>query len=83
MFMLNPYLKSDFITIYNSDCLDILNLLPDNSVNLIVTDPPYHSTKKSNITGDKNFKTDEDYLNWLEKIAQQWQRILMPNGSLY
>lgn len=28
-------------TIYNADCLDILRLMPDKSVDLVLTDPPY------------------------------------------
>ncbi|VXD17318.1 M.PflMI [Planktothrix serta PCC 8927] len=77
------YFKTPEITLYQGDCLEVLSLLPEESVNLIVTDPPYHSTKKANITGDRNFKTDEEYLAWLESITEQWQRILAPNGSIY
>ncbi|MFB2896290.1 DNA methyltransferase [Aerosakkonemataceae cyanobacterium BLCC-F50] len=77
------YFKSAQVTLYQGDCLEVLRSLPDNSVNLILTDPPYHSTKKANIVGDRDFKNDRDYLNWLDKIAEQWQRVLTPNGSLY
>lgn len=77
------YLQSPEVTLYQGDCFNILQSLPDNSVNLILTDPPYHSTKKANITGDRNFKHDKDYLEWLDAIAEQWQRVLAPNGSLY
>lgn len=29
------------IQIHNSDCLEFIKTLPDNSVDLIITDPPY------------------------------------------
>ena len=29
------------IRLYNGDCMEVLKSLPDNSVDLIVTDPPY------------------------------------------
>lgn len=77
------YFKTPEITLYQGDSLEVLQLLPEESVNMILTDPPYHSTKKANITGDRNFKTDEEYLAWLESITEQWQRILAPNGSIY
>ncbi len=77
------YLESEQVTVYQGDCLDVLRSVPDNSVNLILTDPPYHSTKKENITGDRNFKNDKDYLDWLDTIASEWERVLTPNGSLY
>jgi DNA modification methylase len=77
------YFTTPEITLYQGDSLEVLQLLPEESVNMILTDPPYHSTKKANITGDRNFKTDEEYLAWLESITEQWQRILAPNGSIY
>ena len=32
--------------IYNKDCLDTLKNIPDNSIDLIVTDPPYPTTSR-------------------------------------
>jgi site-specific DNA-methyltransferase (adenine-specific) len=32
--------------IYNMDCLEGMKLIPDNSVDLIVTDPPYRTTSR-------------------------------------
>ena len=29
------------IRLYNEDCMEVLKSLPDNSVDIIVTDPPY------------------------------------------
>ena len=34
--------------IYNEDCLDGMAKLPDKSVDLVVTDPPYLMDYKSN-----------------------------------
>ena len=38
-----PYYQDDYVTIYHGDCREILPQLPDNSVDLVLTDPPYHS----------------------------------------
>ncbi|TYC99911.1 site-specific DNA-methyltransferase [Arthrobacter echini] len=65
------------------DSLALLERLPDASVSLILTDPPYHSTKKDNIYGDRSFIEDEHFLEWMEKFAVQWKRILKPNGTAY
>lgn len=35
---------------YNVDCLTMLNSIPDNSVDSVVTDPPYGLSKEPNIT---------------------------------
>ena len=57
--------------------------MPANSVSLILTDPPYHSTKKSNIYGDTAFTEDQHYLDWMTEYAVEWRRVLKPNGSLF
>jgi site-specific DNA-methyltransferase (adenine-specific) len=65
------------------DSLELLRLMPAHSVSLILTDPPYHVTKKQNIYGDTHFEEDNHYLEWLEKYAIEWRRVLRPNGSLF
>jgi DNA modification methylase len=36
-----PYYEDEQATIYNGDCREILQALPDDSVDAVVTDPPY------------------------------------------
>ena len=36
------------INIFNGDCLEVLQDIPDNSIDLIVTDPPYKMTARGN-----------------------------------
>lgn len=65
------------------DSLPMLRRLPDQSVSLIVTDPPYHSTKKGNIYNDTAFQEDEHFLEWIEQYTVEWRRILKRSGTLY
>lgn len=65
------------------DSLSLLKKLPDHCVSLILTDPPYHITKKDNIQGDTSFKEDRDYLQWMSEYSKEWRRVLKPNGSLF
>jgi adenine-specific DNA-methyltransferase len=65
------------------DSLERIKTIPDDSISLILTDPPYHATKKKNIYGDTKFKEDQEYLEWMEKYSIEWHRILKPNGSLF
>lgn len=37
----NPYYSDDTTTVYHGDSLDVLRDLPDNSVDSVITDPPY------------------------------------------
>ena len=39
--------------IINADCLDILKQLPDKSIDLVLTDPPYNISKL-NDNGDRS-----------------------------
>lgn len=64
------------------DCLQRIKDIPDRSVSLILTDPPYHSTKKKNIYGDTFFQEDADYLEWMDQIAREWARVIKLSGSV-
>ncbi len=39
--MIKPYYQDEWVTIYHGDCRDILPELPDKSIDLVLTDPPY------------------------------------------
>ena len=39
--MVIPYFKSDSVQLFHDDCINVLNSLPENSVDMIFADPPY------------------------------------------
>jgi DNA modification methylase len=80
MKLMNPY-TTDKITLHNTDCLVLLASLPDNSVDLIATDPPYFKVKKDQ--WDNQWATQIEFLAWLEKVLIEYARVLRPTGSLY
>lgn len=59
------------------DCLDILRTLPNNSVNLIVTSPPYAYNRKGTYGGIPV----QRYVEWFLPISEQLRRVLKPDGS--
>jgi len=65
--------------LFNADCMDILPLIPDKSVQLIFADPPYFKIK-----GEFDFiwKSFDDYLKDVEKWAIGCKRILADNGTI-
>ncbi|QBY44724.1 site-specific DNA-methyltransferase [Arsenophonus nasoniae] len=65
----------------NGDALPYVKTLPDDSIDLILTDPPYYRVKSC--SWDRQWKTTEQYLAWLDDYLVEFQRILKPNGSLY
>lgn len=54
--------------------------IPDKSVQLIISDPPYFEVKGA---FDFVFKDLDDYLSFMERQAQQYKRLLADNGSLF
>ncbi len=79
----SEYYNTDEAILVNGDSLELLKKIPDHSIALVLTDPPYHSTKKSNIIGDTNFLKDSEYIEWLKKYANEWKRVLKHNGSIF
>ena len=63
--------------IYLGDCKEELKKLPDNSIDLIVTSPPYADQRKSTYGGIH----PDDYVEWFLPISEQLFRVLKPNGT--
>ena len=63
--------------IFNGDCLDVLPKLPRNSVDLIVTSPPYAQKRKKSYDG----VAESQYVEWFLPIAKQLKRVLKDDGS--
>ena len=68
-------------TVLHGDCLDLLPTIPDNTVDLILTDPPYYRVK--NLPWDRQWDSPDGFLAWMDRVLEQFQRVLKPNGSLY
>lgn len=69
------------INIHHTDCLSLLATLPDNSIDLIATDPPYYKVK--NAAWDNQWRSQSQFLGWMESILLEYARVLKPTGSLY
>ena len=57
--------------LFNADCMDVLPLIPDKSVQLILADLPYGTT---------NLKWDS--VLDLNKLWQEYERIITDNGAI-
>ncbi len=74
-------LGNGLATLFNDDCLAVLKNMPDESVDLIVTDPPYFRVLDEQ--WDRQWKTEHDFLTWLENVVIEMERVLKPEGSMY
>lgn len=60
-----------------SNAMDVLVEIPDETVDLVVTSPPYALHFKK----EYGNASQEDYLEWISPFCEQILRILKPNGS--
>lgn len=63
--------------IHLGDSREQLRLLPDNSIDLIVTSPPYADQRKSTYGGVNH----AEYVDWFLPISEQLLRVLKPTGT--
>ena len=68
------------VTLHLGDCLEVMRSMPDKSVDAVITDPPYFRIVDAQ--WDKQWKTLDEYLAWLDVVSDEWKRILKDNGSL-
>lgn len=64
--------------IYNCDVLDGLSKLPDNSIDLCMTSPPYNCGIDYDSWEDN--KPWNEYLDWCRQWLTQMRRVLKPDG---
>ena len=64
--------------IYNLDCIEGLKMMETNSVDLVVTSPPYNLN--INYSDYKDDKPIETYFDWCELWIKECYRVLKPGG---
>ncbi len=74
--------------IYCGDCLVVMKEIDDNSIDLIITSPPYNLGNNHH-TGDNKIETyednmlEQDYQNWQIMVLNESYRILKDDGSVF
>lgn len=67
--------------IIHGDCIEKLKQLPDQSIDLVILDPPYWKVIQEK--WDYQWRTEEDYVEWCLQWLSQISRIIKLSGSLY
>ncbi|MCP1212073.1 DNA-methyltransferase [Acetobacter okinawensis] len=67
--------------IVQGDCLRALRRMQAESVDVIVTSPPYNIGLSYRSYPDR--REEDDYLDWMVQVATQLQRVLRPDGSFF
>ena len=79
----------------NQDCYDFLATIPNNTIDLILTDPPYEISKPTNFQNGElkhddtdRFRISMDFGQWdkeqqdLKKLCKEYYRVLKPHGTI-
>ena len=75
---------SSKVELHLGDCLEILPTIHTNSVDLVVTDPPYLVNVNSSIDGKSNPWADMmNATYWFKEWMTQCRRILKPSGAMW
>ncbi|KKP27339.1 MAG: modification methylase protein [Parcubacteria group bacterium GW2011_GWA2_31_28] len=92
--MQKPFYEKPRFKLYQADCLELLNSLPENSVDMIFADPPYFLSSGSFTCQNGKMvsvkKGDWDLTNGTKKnfeFHNEWikacRRVLKPNGTIW
>lgn len=78
-------------TLINGDCIEFMKTMPDNYIDLILTDPPYNIAQYStgNIPLPKREALNNDIAKWdtipidPRELLYDFKRILKPDGNIF
>ncbi len=73
-----PYYSTDKGSALLGDAREILRELPDNSIDLIFTSPPFALRRKKKYGNEPA----DTYVDWFMEFATEYFRVLKPQGSL-
>ncbi len=77
-----PVFRTKLGSLYQCDCLDLMETMENDSIDLVFADPPFNLNKLYPSKINDNLKSEE-YLKWCEKWALECARILKHGGSLF
>jgi DNA modification methylase len=74
----DPYYATEWGAAYLADSLELIRSIPDGSVNLVVTSPPFALQRKKQY-GNVDAS---DYVAWFKEFAREFYRVLTDDGSV-
>lgn len=78
------YLQDPDVTIHHGDCLTILRGLPDESVHMAVTSPPFYGLRDYGVDGQIGLEeTPDEWCARLVDVFREVRRVLRADGTLW
>ena len=79
---MKPYFERDGIAIYHGDCREILQELPPESFDMVLTDPPYLVSYSGRWGSDRGLVEGDSDQSWVLPVYRGLWRALKPDGLL-
>jgi len=78
----SPVFESSAGVLYESDCLDVLPHIVDESIDTVFADPPFNLAKKY---GKKvnDSRSDGEYVRWCKRWLDECIRVIKPGGAIF
>lgn len=81
---MQPYYEDDQVTLLHGDSLEVLRTLPDESVNCVVTSPPYFGLRDYGVQGQYGTEeTPQAYVETMRAVFLEVRRVLAEDGTLW
>lgn len=82
--MIKPYFETDNGKLCHGDCLNTLKQMPAESIDCVVTSPPYWSLRDYSTTGQIGLEpTIQEYIDVITEIFSEVKRVLKNDGTLW
>ena len=72
-----PYYITNFGKAFHCNSMELMTQIPDDSLDLILTSPPFALTSKK----EYGNKQEDEYIDWFLNFSMEFKRILKPDGS--
>lgn len=73
-----PFYQTNLGSVYLGDSLKLMKELPDSSIDLILTSPPFALTRQK----EYGNKQEQEYVDWFLRFSKEFYRILKDESSL-
>jgi len=81
---MNVYYSDDLVTLHHGDSLEVLRIMPDQSVNCCVTSPPYFGLRDYGVEGQYGLEASPaEYVETMRAVFADVRRVLADDGTLW
>lgn len=82
--VMTPYYQDDWLTVHGGDNREVMRTLPDESVQCVVTSPPYWGLRDYGTPGQLGLEpTPDEYAAAMVDVFREVRRVLRRDGTLW